>query len=410
LLQSIPQPGLGLSGPPRIAATPRAINLEIEYLRAVAILLVVLLHASPFLNVGLLQYVGAHTGVDLFFCISGFVISRSFQSFFDQHRHDGKWWAAARAFWVRRIFRLVPSAWLWLLIAVGCSWAFNHTGWFNTFESNLKSAIFVVANIANFGFASGGLGGNAQYWSLALEDQFYLVFPFFLFFIRGPWRPLILIALVFVQAFPNRSLTEHPYLWATRLDALMLGCLISQYCGSEAYFNLEPKFCRHRIVALSIDAVLIFLLIAVPHLPHFIPYFRVESTVALASAGLVYLASFDRGYVLPVPRLLQVALAWIGSRSYGIYLIHIPLFGFIQDMGFRYSQSVTQGAPGAWYQVVYAFAAIGLLPILAELNFRFVESPIRRKGKQLGKQIMDRRATATRPRLTGAAVAEARYP
>jgi peptidoglycan/LPS O-acetylase OafA/YrhL len=91
-------------------------------------------------------------------------------------------------------------------------------------------------------------------------------------------------------------------------------------------------------------------------------------------------------------------------------LIHIPLFGFIQDMGFRYSQSVTQGAPGAWYQVVYAFAAIGLLPILAELNFRFVESPIRRKGKQLGKQIMDRRATATRPRLTGAAVAEARYP
>ena len=269
------------SQPPTFAASrlsPHSgtINLEIEYLRAIAILLVVTLHAAPFLELKSLNYIGASTGVDLFFCISGYVIWRSFQPFLDRHRYDGQWWSAARAFWVRRIFRLVPSAWLWLSISIACSWAFNRSGWFYDFEENLKSAIYIVTNIANFAYANGTLDGNAQYWSLALEDQFYFVFPFFLFFFRGSWRWIILVALIVVQALPNRSFTANPYLWATRLDALMWGCLISQFFGSAAYWKLDPKFCRHRIVALSANGGLIFLLIAAPHLPYFVPNFRVE--------------------------------------------------------------------------------------------------------------------------------------
>jgi peptidoglycan/LPS O-acetylase OafA/YrhL len=389
---------------------PGAINIEIEYLRAVAIVLVVLLHAGEFLKWKPVSYFGASTGVDLFFCISGFVISRSFQPFLDQHRSDGAWWAAVRAFWVRRIFRLVPSAWLWLLIAVGCSWAFNHTGWFYSFEGNLTSVIYIVANVANFGYASGNLGGNAQYWSLALEDQFYFVYPFFLLFFRGRWRYLILIVLIFAQAFPNRSwagqtnlsLIEHPYLWVTRLDALMWGCLISQFYGSPSYYKLEPKFCRRRIVALGINAVLLFLLVNLPHAYHLVPNFRIESTVALVSAALVFLASFDAGYILPVTRRLQAMLAWIGSRSYGIYLIHIPLFGFVQDIGFRYAQFFNQDAFAVRYRVIYALAAIVLLPILAELNFRLVETPLRRKDKLIAGRIV-----AKAPKGTDATAAAA---
>jgi peptidoglycan/LPS O-acetylase OafA/YrhL len=381
----------GFGDPPGAASRwtySRDINLEIEYLRAVAIILVCLQHAAKFLEWKPISYFGGGTGVDLFFCISGFVIFQSFQPFFDKNRGDGKWWQAVRAFWVRRIFRLVPSAWLWLLISISCSWAFNHTGWFYSFEGNLSSTIFIMTNTTNFAFASGTLGGNAQYWSLALEDQFYLLFPFFLFFFRGRWRPLVLIVLIFVLAFPDRSLFEHPYLWNTRCDALMWGCLISQFCGSATYFRWEPKFCRHRIVALSINAVLISLLINLPHAYHLVPNFRTESSVALVSAGLVFLASFHAGYVLPVSRPLRVALAWIGSRSYGIYLIHIPVFGFIQDMGFRAWHVMPEHAAEPWYRFVYALVAVVLIPILAELNFRFVETPLRRKGKQLAHRIM----------------------
>jgi peptidoglycan/LPS O-acetylase OafA/YrhL len=113
--------------PPAMSATGRhAINLEIEYLRAIAVLLVVFAHADAlFPQSG----IGQWTGVDLFFCISGYVITRSFQEYFDEAIAEGRWWAAARAFWVRRIFRLAPSAWLWLAVMVFCSWGFNSTGW-----------------------------------------------------------------------------------------------------------------------------------------------------------------------------------------------------------------------------------------------------------------------------------------
>jgi peptidoglycan/LPS O-acetylase OafA/YrhL len=401
-VQFVARPGFGDS--PKAASRwtySRDINLEIEYLRAVAIIMVCLQHAAQFLAWKPISYFGGGTGVDLFFCISGFVISQSFQPFFDQHRRDGQFWRAVRAFWVRRIFRLVPSAWLWLLIAIGCSWVFNHTGWFYSFEGTLKSAIFIMTNTTNFAFASGTLGGNAQYWSLALEDQFYLVFPFFLFFFRGRWRPLTLLALILVQAFPERSLAEHPYLWNTRCDALMWGCLISQFCGSAPYCKWEPKFCRRRILALSINAALIFLLINLPHAYHVVPHFRAESSVAVVSAGLVFLASYDAGYVLPVSRPLRVALAWIGSRSYGIYLIHIPVYGFIQDMGFRAWHIVPEHAAEPWYRFIYALAALILVPICAELNFRFVETPLRRKGKQFAQRIMAGRPTTRQAALAG---------
>ena len=363
-----------------------------------AILLVVLLHAAPFLEIKSLNYIGSDTGVDLFFCISGFVIYRSFQPFLDQSRKDGLWWPAVCAFWVRRIFRLAPSAWLWLLVSIVCSFAFNQTGWFYDFNGNLKSAIFVVTNLANFAFANGSLGGNAQYWSLALEDQFYLFFPFFLFLFRGQSRRIVLVVLVVLQAFPNRSLQADPYLWATRLDSLMLGCLIAQFVGSKAYWSCEPKFLRRAIFALALNAVLIFLLISVPHLPHFLPNFRVESTIALVSAILVFLASFDSGYVLPVSKPLKSVLAWIGSRSYGIYLIHIPLYGVAKEIWFRYSQDHVLTAAHA---LVLALMVALVIPILAELNFRFLENPLRRKGKQLARRIMARHVPAPAPLHAG---------
>ena len=106
--------------PAAITVKP-GINLEIEYLRAVAVLLVVFVHAAvlfPGMNLG--QW----TGVDLFFCISGYVISRSFEQFFNRAIEDGRWFSAALAFWVRRLFRLAPSAWFLLAINVFCSWAY----------------------------------------------------------------------------------------------------------------------------------------------------------------------------------------------------------------------------------------------------------------------------------------------
>ena len=370
----------------------RSINLEIEYLRAVAILLVVVLHAHAiFANSShavkfIFQFAGAWTGVDLFFCISGYVISRSFQPFFDSHRDDGRWWSATRAFWVRRIFRLVPSAWLWLFIGVACAWVFAPSDWFGSLVDDVKSAGLIMLNVANFAAPAGLISGNVVYWTLALEDQFYIAFPFFLFFVPDRWRPRVLLMLIVFLVLPERSMATHPFLWFTRLDAIMWGCLIYQLSRSASYGRFEPTPCRNRAVALIANAALIALLIVVPilrnyHQPTFLGL-RVESIVAVVSAALVFLASFERGYVLPLSARLKAGLAWIGSRSYGIYLIHIPLYGIIKESLGR------SAMPELPYNACCAVLVLALLPTLAELNFRYVETPLRRKGKELARQMM----------------------
>jgi peptidoglycan/LPS O-acetylase OafA/YrhL len=176
----------------------------------------------------------------------------------------------------------------------------------------------------------------------------------------------------------------------------MWGCLIYRFSRSVLYWKLEPIFCRYRIVALAINVALFFCLIELPK-GTFGPWigYKVESQVALASAGLVFLASFDRGYIFPVPRFVQTVLAWMGARSYGIYLIHVAMFGVAQELWLRCLPFMGRDPPDRRY--FYGALLLVLIPIFAELNFRFVESPLRRKGTQLSKQIM-----AARPALATA--------
>jgi peptidoglycan/LPS O-acetylase OafA/YrhL len=370
----------------------RLINIEIEYLRAVAILLVVALHAHAlFANSShavsvVFEFAGSWAGVDLFFCISGYVISGSFQPFFDSHRGDGRFWTAALAFWTRRIFRLLPSAWLWLFIGVACSWLFTPSDWFGPLSGSIKSAGLIMINAANFAMADGILSGNAVYWTLALEDQFYLAFPFFLFLVPDRLRTRVLLTLIALLVLPDRAMAAHPFLWYTRLDAIMWGCLIFQFSRSAAYWRAEPKLFRQPAVALAVNAALITLLIIVPiarnyHQPRF-SSLRVESIVAYSSAVLVFLASFERGYVLPLSARLKAVLAWIGARSYGLYLIHIPLYGIIKESLAHATMST------AAYNASCAMLIAVFLPLLAELNFRYVETPLRRKGKRLAARVI----------------------
>ena len=118
----------------------RRVNGEIECLRAVAILLVLcdhlpaLFHWGPMVPpfygadqdvIRILSRFTGWTGVDLFLCISGYVISLSFVALFDRNKAEGRAWAAIKAFWVRRFFRIIPSAWLWLSVMIICSLLFN---------------------------------------------------------------------------------------------------------------------------------------------------------------------------------------------------------------------------------------------------------------------------------------------
>jgi peptidoglycan/LPS O-acetylase OafA/YrhL len=369
---------------PSRPGAPHSINLEIEYLRAVAVLMVVLVHAnSMFPPSGLGQW----TGVDLFFCISGYVISRAFEPFFDKHIAEGRWWAAARAFWVRRAFRLAPSAWLWLGVMVSCSWAFNQSGHFGTFSESLKTAGYFLTFSTNLMLPLGTVTTNGYFWSLTLEDQFYFMFPIFLLLVRGHWRWVAFLLLIFLQSIPVRAFSDDlpKLLWATRLDALLWGILVYKFSSSPLYLGFYPKLLRFRIVAIMVSVALIYLLIKLPT-NEFRPYTgsRAESQIALVSAALVFLASFERAYILPVPRWMRTALAWIGARSYAIYLIHPPVFNATYEIWFRF------GSPQKTLPIYVAMALLVTVLTfgLAHLNFRLLETPMRAWGKRIANRIL----------------------
>ena len=370
-------------------------NLEIEYLRAVAILITMYGHLGFLMPYHELRLAGllfgvysGWPGVDLFFCISGFVIAKSYAEMFESSKRDGIFGAAFKYFWIKRAYRLLPSAWLWAAIVLGCAIFFNSTGVFLTLRANVNSIVSILTFSGNLANQSGlYLEPNGVYWSLALEEQFYFIFPLFLLITRNNrMRAMILLALVVVQFFIDRNPfagTVQAMLSSFRLDAIMLGILLYYLSRSPVYQQIEPVGLRNSpIKRLLIALLLIFLLGAVPAQLSKMPI--VVGLVAVISFLLVFLASFERGYVLSIPLLSRV-LAWFGSRSYGLYLIHVPGYRIAYEGWSRYAAAHGHKLDAS-YTVEMFVSAILMILLLTELNYRLVEVPLRRRGAKLATE------------------------
>jgi peptidoglycan/LPS O-acetylase OafA/YrhL len=107
--------------------------------------------------------------------------------------------------------------------------------------------------------------------------------------------------------------------------------------------------------------------------------------VALISGLLVWLASYDAGYLLR-PGVASRALSWLGARSYAIYLIHIPAFFLVREIFYRLAGG--NGSFGDSHFWPFVLTAGALILLLAELNYRLVEVPLRNRGATVAKRMM----------------------
>jgi peptidoglycan/LPS O-acetylase OafA/YrhL len=376
-------------------AAPSRKNKDIEILRAFAILYTIILHLRVLLPAESallfpLTYLDLSVGVDLFLVISGFVITGSL---LESTRHT----TASRrplmfSFWTKRIFRLLPAAWTWVIIALVIQLLIiGITDIQYSLRDISVSTAAAMGNLMNFYtpycIANGGgqpcLIDNflGHYWSLSLEEQFYLVFPFLFFFLGRKSLATLLIAALLAQFLWQRPFFT--YAWYVKTDALCWGILMALLAEKKFYHQHIPALLRlpylTPAVGLTLLALLPLIAANIQGISTIMKPYGV-GLVAMLCAALVWLASYDRN-VFSIGRLYQRTMLYLGSRSYSLYLSHLVIFLGTRDLLGYFGTGIAATIGVGAFNALHVVVAISLTFIGAELTYRFVETVLRARGR-----------------------------
>lgn len=337
--------------------TPNGYRSEIDGLRAIAVLSVVLYHF------GVPGLTGGFVGVDIFFVISGFLIGGIL---WREHSTTGK--ISILRFYVRRFKRLAPAYFAMAIATFVAAWFILLPFEFREFGKSLIAATVYLSNVF-FWRSSGYFDSGAEdkvllhTWSLAVEEQFYVFLPLILLIILR-WRrrvPVILAALALASLAACVSYTkiDQPgafYLFPFRAWELLAGVLLAIW-GQETRTDWRGSAARSW---LGLVLIIASVLIIQPNdqFPGMVAVLPVLGTALIIGSGRSN--SF-------VNRLLRARImVGIGLISYSLYLWHWPVFtlahyyfGGLEGWGMR-------------------IALIALSFVLAYLSWLLVERPVRR--------------------------------
>lgn len=373
---------------------PRAKNLDIEVLRAFAVISVVVAHSGalfPWGSAGvnwISQRFGLWAGVDLFFAISGFVIARGLHDQLTAALDSPSRTRVLLAFWLRRVHRILPSAVLWLTIGIVLTIVFNRYGSFGTVRGNVVDAVAAIVQFADIHYyqcltlgidTCGKTRVFGPYWSLSLEEKFYLVLPLAIIFLRSRFKTAMIVAIVVQVVLPRKLLG---LAWFLRTDAFLLGVLIALEFGRSIHLQFRPTVLSNGKLWKYVPIVIFVAMLVVASPYQIVPNFT--GVVALLAGILVWIASYGGGYIVG-HGMIRSVLAWIGARSYAIYLIHMPVYYITRELWHRIEGPAAQF--GGNDTIRFVVTAICLIIIAAELNYRFVERPFRRLGAQRSARI-----------------------
>lgn len=372
-------------------------NNDIEILRAFAIVYTLVLHLRVLLPADSfwlipLNYLDLSVGVDLFLVISGFVITGSILE--STRRGANPRRPLMFSFWIKRIFRLLPAAWTWVAIACALQLLIiSITNIDYPLKDILLSTAAALGNAMNlytpYCIANGGgqpciidnfLG---HYWSLSLEEQFYLIFPFLFFFLNRKWLVTLLIVAILAQFMWHRPFFA--YAWYFKTDALCWGILLALLAETGFYRRYTPALFRFRYLApvtgLALLALLPWVAANIQGLTTAMKPYGV-AVVALICAGIVWLAAYDREVFTLGERYRRIML-YLGSRSYSLYLSHLVVYLGTRDLLGYFGQGLAATVGAAAFNLLHIGIALSLTLLGAELTYRFVETVLRAKGRAI---------------------------
>lgn len=342
---------------------------EIDGLRAIAVLPVILFHA------GFETFGGGFVGVDVFFVISGYLITTIILAELER----GKF--SIVNFYERRARRILPALFLVMSVSVVLAWFWLLPGDMKDFSQSLIAVSFFVSNIL-FWRVSGYFDSVAELkpllhtWSLAVEEQYYVFFPIFLmvFWKLGRRWILVTLALVFIgslvmaQWAASAKPTAAFYLLPTRGWELLTGAFAAFYLlrpDRQAFGRSVGEVGGWTGVALILYAVFAF--------NKTTPFPGVYALVPTVGTVLVILFATQQTSVGKF--VGNKAFVAIGLISYSAYLWHQPLFAFARQ------RSLLEPSHG-----VFLTLSVWSL-VLAYFSWKYVEAPFRWKDRFSRKQI-----------------------
>ena len=340
---------------------------EIDGLRAIALIPVVLFHA------GFEWFSGGYVGVDVFFVISGYLIT----SIILQEKEVGNF--SFTYFYERRARRILPALFFIMLLCIPFAWILLLPHELIDFGKSLMATSLFSSNIL-FWLESDYFAADAELiplihtWSLAIEEQFYLFFPLIMifFWVIGKRHLFWILSIIAIVSF---TLTEwgwrhfpeaNFYLIPSRAWELMIGALIALYLS-------QNKQAQGTIGELGSILGLSLILLAVFFLDKTHPFPSIYALSPVIGTALVIL--FTHRETLVYRLLSGKVLIFIGLISYSAYLWHQPLFVF--------SRLFLIEEPKPWLMGLLSILTL----VLAYFSWRFIEAPFRDNRRFTQKQV-----------------------
>jgi peptidoglycan/LPS O-acetylase OafA/YrhL len=312
----------------------------LDGIRAIAFLLVYAGHS------GLSKVVPGGFGVTIFFFLSGYLITTLLRI-----ESDASGTISIPQFYLRRTFRIFPPMYVTLVVWMALASAGIFVG--TVYWQSIVVASLYLANYVNFLTPHGIPGGLGILWSLAVEEHFYLLFPWlFLLFLRRRWargKTAAILAGLCALALAWRCVailwlhsTTNYYRTDTRFDSILFGCLLAVSVnpfldGVSAWVQKNGA----KLLMLGLAGVTISGVIRGPVFADTLRY-----TIQGLALGpiFIFVLSFPKSWV--VLGLEHSFIRWIGRRSYAMYLIHVcVIHAFNQRLGMSLALAGVVSAP-----------------------------------------------------------------
>jgi peptidoglycan/LPS O-acetylase OafA/YrhL len=332
----------------------------LDGVRGIAILFVVASHAgSEFF------FQGGFIGVDLFFCLSGYLIT---SLLFVEYAKTGA--ISFSRFYIRRALRLLPALFLGLLF-ITAVWSFAKPGYMANQILATVSSLFYFANI----IPVEKMGLCSHLWSLSVEEHFYFLWPMMVLLLAAisfsRRITFIFIAIVAVCVFRSLVFRFHlgethdilsiiPYRFTfCRMDSILWGCLLAVIKLNRGFVAIGEF--KSIGPCAAILPLVIYGFVGQSVIQPYM-YYAGFPLVDLLCAVVLYTVVGN-----PQSFFSNSMLRWIGRRSYGIYVYHSPIMQLSDP--YRIEHHTVNN-------LAVVLVTVGLVFLAAEVSFRWVESPI----------------------------------